>query len=334
MSGKPITTIKSLHQHLQWALELEHSTIPPYLCALYSLQPGSNAPAAEAIRAVVMEEMLHMVLVANVLNAVGGQPDLDHPKFVPRYPHRLPHTRRMVKLHLRRFAPETLDGFMAIERPEAPGALPESRNYETIGQFYDAIADGLKTLCGPKGRQQGDVFTGSASRQIDPRQWYYGAAGQPIVVTDLASSLAAIGEIKLQGEGNAHSIWEDAELSHFYRYEQIRLGRAFTAKDTPASGPTGALLPVDWDAVLPMRADPKLAQYADQPDVQALMRGFNRTYTELLKTLHQAFDGQPGLMMGAVPVMYRLKQQALVLMQVPCAPGSEETVGPSFELEA
>src|SRR5690606_14644850 len=38
----PITTVASLRTHLQWALELEHSTIPPYLCALYSIPDGSN----------------------------------------------------------------------------------------------------------------------------------------------------------------------------------------------------------------------------------------------------------------------------------------------------
>ena len=33
-----IKTIKDLHEHLQWAIELEHATIPPYLCALYSIK--------------------------------------------------------------------------------------------------------------------------------------------------------------------------------------------------------------------------------------------------------------------------------------------------------
>ena len=37
-----IETIDSLHEHLQWAIELEHATIPPYLCALYSLDPARN----------------------------------------------------------------------------------------------------------------------------------------------------------------------------------------------------------------------------------------------------------------------------------------------------
>ncbi len=31
----PIATLDDLRTHLQWAIELEFATIPPYLCALY-----------------------------------------------------------------------------------------------------------------------------------------------------------------------------------------------------------------------------------------------------------------------------------------------------------
>lgn len=41
-----ITSIESLREHLQWALELEHATIPPYLCALYSIKKGHNVESA------------------------------------------------------------------------------------------------------------------------------------------------------------------------------------------------------------------------------------------------------------------------------------------------
>ncbi|MGI8776506.1 MAG: ferritin-like domain-containing protein [Acidimicrobiales bacterium] len=57
---------------LQQALELEHSTIPPYLYALYSLVPGTNDAVAEVIESVAVEEMLHLTLVANVINGRRG----------------------------------------------------------------------------------------------------------------------------------------------------------------------------------------------------------------------------------------------------------------------
>ena len=71
-------------------MQLEHATIPPYLTALYSIHPGTNADAAHVIRVVAVEEMLHLTLAANVLNAVGGTPDLTAPDFVPTYPAHLP----------------------------------------------------------------------------------------------------------------------------------------------------------------------------------------------------------------------------------------------------
>lgn len=42
-----IASLESLREHLQWAIELEHSTIPPYLGALYSIEPGRNFEAAK-----------------------------------------------------------------------------------------------------------------------------------------------------------------------------------------------------------------------------------------------------------------------------------------------
>ena len=63
----PIATLDDLREHLQWALELEHATLPPYLCALYSIKPGTNTEASHAIASVCYEEMLHMTLAANLL---------------------------------------------------------------------------------------------------------------------------------------------------------------------------------------------------------------------------------------------------------------------------
>ena len=67
-----IVTFDDLREHLQWAIELEHPTLPPYLCALYSLDPEWNPAAVEVAASVFAEEMLHLALAANLLNAVGG----------------------------------------------------------------------------------------------------------------------------------------------------------------------------------------------------------------------------------------------------------------------
>jgi len=114
----PLKTLDDLRQHLQWAIELEHSTLPPYLCALYSIKPGTNEPAVDVLTSVFVEEMLHMTLAANVLNAVGCNPVLDRPDFIPRYPTYLPHSSDAFLVSLAPFSPDAIDTFMKIERPE------------------------------------------------------------------------------------------------------------------------------------------------------------------------------------------------------------------------
>ena len=104
---EPITDVARLRAELQTAIQLEHATIPPYLCALYSLHAGRNREVAERIESVVMDEMLHMVQAANVLNALGGTPQLTAPGFVPRYPATLPHSDGRVVVSLRRFSPSS-----------------------------------------------------------------------------------------------------------------------------------------------------------------------------------------------------------------------------------
>lgn len=112
-------TLQQLRRYLQTALELEHATIPPYLTALYSVKNGHNNKVVSLLKTVVVQEMLHMSLVANLLNAVGGEPVLTRPGFVPRYPTALPSglqpglVVRLQNISL----PLIKDVFMKIEEP-------------------------------------------------------------------------------------------------------------------------------------------------------------------------------------------------------------------------
>jgi rubrerythrin len=63
--------LEELYPLLQKAIELEHSTIPPYLTAMFSLKPGTNLVQRQIIHSIVIEEMLHMSIAANILNALG-----------------------------------------------------------------------------------------------------------------------------------------------------------------------------------------------------------------------------------------------------------------------
>src|SRR5438874_1137096 len=87
-----MSDLNGLQDVVQTAIALEHATIPPYLTALYSLTPSANTDIRDRLRDVVVEEMLHMTLACNLLNAIGGKPDLTKPGFLPDYPSPLPGT--------------------------------------------------------------------------------------------------------------------------------------------------------------------------------------------------------------------------------------------------
>jgi CDGSH-type Zn-finger protein len=333
-----ITTLDDLRQHLQWAIALEHATLPPYMTALYSIKPGTNREATTAIASVLIEEMLHMTLAANVLNAIGGRPVLDAPDFLARYPTSLPHSADAFQVPLSRFSPATIETFMKIEKPEEQAAPPEADRFHTIGQFYRAIEEALKTLCATLGERR--VFCGDPARQITPETLPYRGSGRIVAVSDLTSALEAIDEIEEQGEGLKHDeVWdgdrdmfhpEREEVAHYFRYDEILKGRAYRRGDTPASGPSGERFDVDWTAVYPMRDNPREADYPEGSPVRTAMRAFNRVYSDLLRDLHRAFDGEPSRLHATIAAMSELKAGAQALMQMPSGDGVT-TAGPSFE---
>jgi hypothetical protein len=328
---------------LHWAVELEHFTIPPYLCALYSLEPSRNPEVTEAVNSVLVEEMLHMTLAANLLNALGGQPRLDTPRMLAPYPRCMPHGDRSFEVSLLCFSPEALEQFLRIERieqPSATGAAPESDDYETIGQFYDAIRQGLRDLCAHFG--EASVFRGAPSRQVTDAL-RYGGSGRIIAVHDLPTALAALEEIMDQGEGTAHvQVWdgdhdmfhpERDEVAHFYRFQELKLGRRYRRGDTPHSGPTGDPITIDWDGVRPMQSNPRTANHAPDSPIRAAQEKFNGSYCSLLQLLELAFNGSPELLEAAIGAMYGLKAQANALMEMPTEDGLA-TAGPTFEYVA
>jgi len=92
---------EDLYPHLQGAIQLEHSTIPVYLTALYSIKPGFMPEVRQILSSVAIEEMLHLSIACNVLNAIGGQPVLSSPDFIPKYPGPLPmNINTSLRVHL------------------------------------------------------------------------------------------------------------------------------------------------------------------------------------------------------------------------------------------
>jgi hypothetical protein len=80
-----ITTPSDLQDALQTAMQLEFSTIPPYLCAQWSIN-SDPCGVADMIEEIVLQEMYHFALAGNMLTAIGGVPDIANASFIPRYP--------------------------------------------------------------------------------------------------------------------------------------------------------------------------------------------------------------------------------------------------------
>ncbi|MEV6156999.1 ferritin-like protein [Nonomuraea sp. NPDC052129] len=327
-----IDTLDSLREHLQWAIELEHATLPPYLCALYSLDPEHNPEATEVLGSVFAEEMLHLALTANLLNAVGGQPRLDTPGMLPPHPRKLPHSD--LELSLLPFGPQALEMFLRLEQPAPPDAPAQDDHYQTIGQFYDAIEQGLRHLCRQLGEQE--VFCGDPARQVTGSHFRH-TAGSLFAVKDLKSALGALEEIVEQGEGTARGeVWDGDqdifhpdrdEVAHYYRFQELKLGQRYQRGDTPQSGPTGETFSMNLATVRPMRHNPQPADPGST--IRKAQDEFNSTYCTLLNQLEQAFNGDPKLLSVATGTMYALKAQALALMGMPDEDGT--VAGPTFD---
>ena len=129
--AQPLASDGDVRKALQNAIRLEHATIPPYLTALATLSGDSQSVkyARQVIRDVVVEEMLHMTLACNILNAIGGHPMIADPTFVPTYPHELPMgVAGDLVVHLKRYSKTLIeDTSMKINSRKFHWKFPPSR---------------------------------------------------------------------------------------------------------------------------------------------------------------------------------------------------------------
>jgi len=338
-----INDLDDLRDYLQAAVQLELAVIPPYMCSLYTIEPNANDVCQQIIRSVVTEEMLHLINAANTLNAVGGRPLVSGAANVPKYPAMLPDGETGFVVHLDPFSPEAVATFLKIEQPSrphspkrmllvkreerAPTALKVmALGHKTVGEFYDEIIEGIRRMVAKLGEPA--VFTGDPSKQLTS-EFYYAGGGEPVPVFGEHDAIKAINEIIDQGEGDKHSLFDnDGDLGHFFRFDQIELGRRYDAGDVPEK-PTGAPLPVDYTRVYPMVRDPRLDDFP-AGDLRRTAEQFNATYSRLLIKLQSAFDGKREELLPAVGVMFEMKYLAIELMKNPL-PGTTYNAGPTFD---
>lgn len=331
---------------LQLALELEWATLPPYLVALLSIKGPQNREAADLIRGVAMEEMLHFALVANVINAIGGRPVVAKAN-CPTYPLKLtfegrPFADRTFPINLERFSKNSISTFMKIEQPQIPKIKSAWLDHvievpaPTIGEFYEEIKSALREL---DAAPEGGLFTGDAARQLGG-DFFWGGGGAMKAVTDLETALEALETVVEQGEGAwgwsqekfSAKAGETLEMGHYFRFSEIFYERHFIQSDDPAGPPGGPAMEVDWDAVYPIRENAKSADYAAGTKAAALNDAFNRRYTMMLHQLDQSVNGVPTTLYTAIMNgMHGLTSVARELMATPIEGSEGETACPTFE---
>jgi hypothetical protein len=336
---------KQLLEWLQIAIELELATIPPYMIALLSIKLPANREAAELIRSVMVEEMLHLALVANVLNAVGGAPHLG-PDAIPKFPLQMKFkdkafVDRQFPVNLEPFSSSAIATFMKIEQPKP---LQRAETLElsldvpgiTIGAFYNKIRDLLTDLnsTNPK-----ELFIGSRSRQID-KDYYWSGGGEIVVVTDLNTALAALETVISQGEGawpkgkgpEATGFGTPFDMGHYFRFAEIYHRRRYKEADDPSRPPTGEPIEIDFAAAFPIVTNPRSDQYAPGTKLAALNDTFNRTYTTMMVQLNEAMNGTPKSLYTAIMNgMHALTPIAHEMMKIPLDGDAAKTGCPTFE---
>jgi rubrerythrin len=315
----PIETPQDLREHIELAIKVELATIPPYLFAMYSIE-DQGSQAALLIRSIVVEEMLHTALASNLLLAVGGNPQFETTALMPTYPGLLPHHVPPLELGLAPASPNLIrEVFMRIEQPEAHGAPSEPDAFETLGQFYHALENGIIDL-----GERFDLFKDpQANRQLSDPTFYTPVAldaedsGGLMLVDSAESAEAAIEVIVHQGEGLSTERWADPahqELTHYSKLLEISKGVS----------PLGSVRAV--------RRGPRTADFPEALRPVSVI--FNASYRYLFFVLADLF-GPLTDKGAAVGRMYRLmanlmSELALYLVRQPIGRG--ELAGPTFEI--
>src|SRR4030088_3293678 len=328
-----VTRERALHA-LYEAAELEHNLMCTYLYAAFSLKEGVaeglTPVEAEAVSGwrqklirVAVEEMQHLAAVWNITSALGGSPRFGRTNF-PLDPGYLP---AGIVVKLAPFSSETLQHFVFLERPrgstEQDGEgfayernyirgsdfarlTPMGINYETVGDFYAALSDGLKSMVAQYG--EAGAFAGDPALQLSQNEINM-AGCKPVICVKTA--LAAFDAIVVQGEGAP----ADSVDSHYQKFLSIREEyRALQAKKPPFP----PWFPAATNPVLRGPPRPEGRVWLENPEVIAVVDLANASYGLMLRLLAYAYalpgpsaekslsaDLAIGLMQAVVPLAER-----------------------------
>lgn len=289
------------------------------------------------------EEMIHFLMVNNILMAIGepfypGIPDFN--KINQRFPIE-------VDFALEPFNPSTLDRFIRFEWPDFlvenltdEENLPSAslHTYGSISELYRQIRAGIENIPNlfvvEKGRVGGEhhLFLREDFNKSHP--------DYQLQVDDVKSALFAIEMIVEQGEGcNPKS--PKCEQSHFEQF--LRMAKAL-AEQQVTNTPANRRVP--WNPAYPALRNPTL-DYCDHnttvvtaAETRAVMQIFNESYFLMMQLMVQHFGLMPNaslrrskLMNAAIDVMTGMMRPLGELLMTMPSGKRGKTAGPSFEIE-
>lgn len=308
-----ISNLAELQEALLTAIQLEFSTIPPYLCAQWSIN-NDPSDVNDMIQGIVVQEMLHFGLACNMYTATGGslQGEIATPAFVPTYPtDGLPggvHPGLVVSLSP--VGSQSLQTFMSIEYPDVtpvvqqpsspPAPLPPTP--PTIGQFYQTIATGFSTV----------FSNGSLPQNPSPHQVVTKVGSNLLfAINTVADALKAIKEITDQGEGSRKSPDEGAirrkELAHYYTFAQVYYGKE-VAKVGSGYQYSGAAISM-----------PTVFNFSAQTPDASDQQPFIQAFTELLTQLQSSWTTGASIE-TAINTMFTMQSAGVSLIQAGFTP--------------
>ena len=335
------------------AAEIEHNLMCCYLYAAFSLKQSTSEGVTDAeleaigrwrqeILHVAVDEMGHLALVANLMAAVGGAPHFCRANF----PIAAGYHPAGIVVKLAPFNRATLDHFIFLERPEGtdiadgagfepprrytrgatPGRLmPSSSDYDTVGQLYHAIRDGLERLVRTHGEEC--VFIGPPERQLGPD-----VASLPGLtrVRCLKTARAALDGIVTQGEGAP----DNTETSHYHRFLGVRQEYEALLAARPEFTPGR---PAAHNPVMRPPPTPEGRVWIELQPAAELLDLVNASYNQMLRLLLQAYADTRGtklqraLVDAAIDLMFVITPVASALTLLP-ANGTQPhcTAGMSF----
>jgi hypothetical protein len=331
---------EQLFHLLAEASEIEHTLMCSYLYAAFSLRgetAGRSTAELQAIErwrkeilGVATEEMVHLLLVANLSTALGGRPHFDRPNF----PVASGHFPSDVVVKLTPFNRETLQHFIFLERPRGVqlpdgegfevgdyereqahyGLMPSVQDYRTIGRLYDALR--INLIASAQRLGESALFVGPIGAQLGPSTVTMNGVA---IVDGLQTALAAIDTIVAQGEGGrAHR-----DDSHYERFLAIEREYLELLDANPAFEPAW---PAAESPVLRRPPEPEGKVFIDDPLAARVLDLANAVYGLLLRFLLQAFGreddsgaAQRRYMSAAIDLMHVLERLCSVLPTLPAS---------------